>query len=93
MNKLFVYGTLLNDSIQQYILGRKIEGQESVLVGFKQGNWASYLRIEEGEGTVEGKVLEISDTELARADVYEGNAYRRVKAKTESGEEVWVYSQ
>ena len=45
-----------------------------------------------GEGEpVEGLVLELTEAGLAAADLYEGDAYRRIRVRLTSGLEGWVY--
>jgi len=40
---------------------------------------------------VPGTVFEVSDDELARADDYEVDAYRRIAVTLASGRDAWVY--
>jgi len=42
---------------------------------------------------VDGMVFEITDEELARANEYEAEEYKRVLVPTISGGKVWVYIQ
>ena len=42
---------------------------------------------------VDGMVFEITDEELARADEYEAEEYKRVLVPAISGSKVWVYIQ
>jgi gamma-glutamylcyclotransferase (GGCT)/AIG2-like uncharacterized protein YtfP len=44
-----------------------------------------------GESSVPGTVFEISAAELAAADEYEVDDYRRVLVPLDTGEQAWVY--
>jgi hypothetical protein len=41
---------------------------------------------------VSGTVLEISDLELAQADLYEPAGYKRISAMLASGKQAWAYA-
>jgi gamma-glutamylcyclotransferase (GGCT)/AIG2-like uncharacterized protein YtfP len=45
----------------------------------------------DGEASVPGTVFEISAAELAAADDYEVDDYRRVLVPLDTGEQAWVY--
>ncbi len=105
--KLFSYGTLQYDNVQQKTFGRLLSGHPDVLVGFQ----LSEVKIQDAEvittsgkdfhpmmvytgnpkDCVEGTVFEIKPEELQRADSYEVNEYKRISASTASGEKVWIY--
>lgn len=40
---------------------------------------------------VPGRLYPLTPAELTAADAYEGEAYRRVRVRTEAGAEAWVY--
>ena len=99
LHRLFVYGTLLEGSIQELVIGRRITGEPAVLAGFRrtttlQSGGAYPILVEDADATpVEGQILEVTDEELARLDEYEGDAYRRLQVTVESGAECWVYTK
>ena len=105
--RLFSYGTLQLEQVQQETFGRKLEGNADALLGFKQ----TLLEITDLEvlkisgerfhpivgassdptDTVAGTVFWITPEELAAADRYEVSDYHRIEAKLASGGRAWVY--
>ena len=103
---VFTYGTLQLPSIQQQLFGRTIEGHDDMLHGFALGKIPisdpvisrevgcdHYLAIYPAETArpLHGKVLQLSESELATADHYEGILYQRIQVFLHSGEKAWVY--
>jgi gamma-glutamylcyclotransferase (GGCT)/AIG2-like uncharacterized protein YtfP len=107
MPHLFSYGTLQQDDVQRATFGRLLRGQADALPGFAQAMVAiddpqvvatsgkTHHPIVRHSGVasdrVAGTVFEVSDDELARADDYEVDAYRRVAVTLASGRDAWVY--
>ena len=107
MPLLFSYGTLQQDNVQQATFGRLLKGSADALVGYAQSmvriedadvvaksgktHHPIVAFTGEREDRVAGTVFEISDAELAAADAYEVDAYRRVLAPLASGLNAWVY--
>ncbi|MGW9684980.1 gamma-glutamylcyclotransferase family protein [Flagellimonas sp. 2504JD1-5] len=97
MEYLFTYGTLQDNQVQHYIFQRSLEGQPDSLPGFKRfenavyGRYAIVVQTNKPEDKVEGKAYEVSLEELSKADIYETNAYKRVKMRLTSGISAWVY--
>lgn len=107
MNRLFSYGTLQQENVQQATFGRLLEGKPDAIVGFVE----QMLEITDPDvlaasgkthhpivmpsdninDHVQGTVFLISDAELAHADDYEVDDYQRVEAKLASGGIAWVY--
>ena len=107
MEKLFSYGTLQLEHVQQETFGRKLHGIKDTLVGYR----LSAVKIKDDaviqtSGTdthpilkftgnpadvVEGTVFEITPAELQQADDYEVAEYLRVEANFKSGINAWVY--
>ncbi|MCC6896161.1 MAG: gamma-glutamylcyclotransferase [Anaerolineae bacterium] len=94
---LFVYGTLQDPAVQERIIGRVVIGTPDTLEGF----FKSQMSMPEGiyplviprhGHEVAGLVLEVTEEELRRMDVYETTAYRRVRVPLRSGRESWVYA-
>jgi gamma-glutamylcyclotransferase (GGCT)/AIG2-like uncharacterized protein YtfP len=108
MPLLFSYGTLQDPAVQLATFARLLQGHRDTLVGFRRtrvaitrpariaqtgrthDDNASYTG--NAEECVDGTLFEVSDEELAAADVYERDAeYVRVRASVASGRESWVY--
>lgn len=96
MEQLFVYGTLRDPHIQQRVFGRLIASVPDALDGYQMQR----IVLAEGEypiiaphpsSSVEGHILQVTEEELARADRYETDAYRRVSVTLRSGRRAWVY--
>jgi hypothetical protein len=107
MPHLFSYGTLQQPDVQRSTFGRLLHGQPDALPGFAQSMVAiddpqvvatsgkTHHPIVRHSGAagdrVAGRVFEVSDDELARADAYEVDAYRRIAVTLASGLAAWVY--
>jgi hypothetical protein len=100
---LFSYGTLQQEEVQLALFGRLLRGEPDELVGFDQ----SLIELEEAgekaihaivthngrrDSRVPGTLLELSDSEIARADAYEPPEYARVSVTLASGKQGWVYA-
>ncbi|NUM54949.1 MAG: gamma-glutamylcyclotransferase [Candidatus Hydrogenedentes bacterium] len=97
MNHLvFAYGTLLISGVQEAVLGRAIPGRPDRLRGYRkttlQDGTDSFPNLApEADGRVDGRVIEVTQDELNRIDMYEGDLYARHRVTLESGTEAWVY--
>jgi gamma-glutamylcyclotransferase (GGCT)/AIG2-like uncharacterized protein YtfP len=107
MPKLFSYGTLQLENVQLATFGRRLAGQRDELAGFAQTEVAiSDPAVVAASGKthhpilsftgrladrVSGTVFEVTDAELAQADAYEVDDYRRVVVTLASGAKAWVY--
>lgn len=107
MPLLFSYGTLQQEDVQHATFGRRLSGESDALVGFglsliaisdanvvaTSGKTHHPIVAFNGDrnSRVPGTVFEITDTELAHADAYEVDDYRRVSALLASGRQAWVY--
>jgi len=106
---LFSYGTLQNEDVQLASFGRRLNGTEDAIVGYRKEMLeitdAQVLRLS-GEqfhpivvpsdneaDKVAGTVFKISQAELEAADRYEVADYMRVLARLASGNQAWVYVQ
>jgi len=103
----FSYGTLQNEKTQGEIFGRLLHGHKDILNGYKIATIEikdpaflakgedKYQRTLEASGNrqdaIEGTAFEISDEELALADKYEPENYKRVKVTLQSGTAAWIY--
>ncbi|MCC6699685.1 MAG: gamma-glutamylcyclotransferase [Candidatus Hydrogenedentes bacterium] len=93
---LFAYGSLLTQRVQRSVIGREIAGTPDRLAGFRkttlQDGDDQYPNLSlDSQAYVDGQVLEISDAELGRIDLYEGDLYVRRRVTLVSGKQTWVY--
>ncbi len=107
MPLLFSYGTLQLEPVQLSTFGRLLAGAPDELVGFEKSfvkiedahvvatSGETHHPIVKPSGRdadrVPGMVFEITDEELASADEYEEDQYRRVEVTLGSGTKAWVY--
>ena len=102
MEKLFSYGTLRSKQIQMQLFSKILTGSPDQLLGHKLKS----LQIEEEFGMadyvvavptvdssdpIHGIAYNISASDLAKADIFESNAYKRVQVELKSGAVAWVY--
>lgn len=104
---LFSYGTLQDPAVQQANFGRLLSGTPDGLTGFTIGeveitdpeviaeSGLTHHRIlHPSDGpteTIPGTVFRLTTEELAAADVYEAEDYKRILVPPTSGLEAWVY--
>ncbi len=103
---LFSYGTLQQEGVQLAQFGRRLEGHMDALLGWRQemveitdpdvlakSGKAYHPIVIPGrkDDSVPGMVFEITAQELAAADRYEVDDYRRITAPLQSGVTAWVY--
>lgn len=108
MPLLFSYGTLQQESVQLSTFGRLLLGSKDELPGFEkssvrieddqvvaQSGMTHYANVKfngNNDCRVSGTRFEITDAELAAADLYEQDAgYERIVAMLASGKQAWVY--
>jgi Gamma-glutamyl cyclotransferase, AIG2-like len=108
MPLIFSYGTLQEPDVQLSTFGRLLEGQKDALPAFEPSLVRitdPHVAAESGrthhanvtfngrdESRVSGTVFEVTDAELAAADVYELRAaYIRIDITLASGSRAWVY--
>ncbi|WP_404338192.1 gamma-glutamylcyclotransferase family protein [Sphingomonas sp. MMS12-HWE2-04] len=105
--RLFSYGTLQLESVQQAQFGRLLEGEDDMLHGYRVVDIqirdphvlaASGIEIhralvpaEAGADPIPGRVFRLTAAEIAAADVYESENYRRESAVLASGIRAWIY--
>ena len=104
---LFSYGTLQQEAVQLSTFGRRLAGTPDTLIGFLISqvrittpeviamSGKEFHPIAKATGCLDhripGTVFELTEAELADADRYEVDAYRRVATTLESGRVAWVY--
>ncbi|TRX36964.1 gamma-glutamylcyclotransferase [Flavobacterium sp. ZT3R18] len=104
MQKLFTYGTLQNNDIQESLFGRILQGTPETLIGYKLNEiqieeefgliqYPIITETQQPEDTISGIVYEITTSDLHQADLYEGLHYKRVEVHLQSNEKVWAYSE
>lgn len=108
MPLLFSYGTLQRDDVQRATFGRSLRGSPDELAGCELGqvkiedaravaatgltHYANVIFNGRADCRVSGTALEVTDAELAAADVYEQDAaYYRITVTLISGKQAWVY--
>ncbi|GEE03161.1 hypothetical protein nbrc107696_36070 [Gordonia spumicola] len=103
---LFSYGTLRQPDVQATLFGGPVPTDDDSLVGFRL-DWVRIadpaviaasgsdrhpiLRRGEPSDVIAGSRLSLTDDQLAAADDYEVDDYRRVEAALASGRRAWVY--
>jgi gamma-glutamylcyclotransferase (GGCT)/AIG2-like uncharacterized protein YtfP len=104
---LFSYGTLQRSEVQRATFGRELNGQRDAIVGYdldyvtitdphviatSGSDRHPILRpTDRADAHVDGMVFAISETDLAAADEYEVDDYRRIAVPLRSGATAWVY--
>lgn len=107
MPKLFSYGTLQQENVQLATFGRRLAGHRDQLTGFVQTDikiedpevvrtsgkthHPVLVFTSRAGDCVSGTVFDITETELAQADSYEVDDYKRVAVTLVSGLQAWVY--
>ncbi len=103
----FSYGTLRQPEVQRATFGHELNGRPDAIVGFELdyvtitdphviatsgSDRHPILRpTDRPDAAVEGMVFAINEADLAAADDYEVDDYRRVAVPLRSGEQAWVY--
>ncbi len=104
---LFSYGTLQQREVQLATFGRELTGHRDAIVGFdldyvtitdprvvasSGSDRHPILRpTERVDAHFDGMVFTITEAELAAADEYEVDDYRRISVPLRSGATAWVY--
>ena len=88
MERLFVYGTLKDESVQQRLIGRVVELTPNTLKGYAVGdlttpNGNHYLVLDpKPDQLVEGFTMEVSFWELIQIDEYQKYIYSKELEKS-----------
>lgn len=83
MEKLFIYGYLLDENIQKNVIGRVCKGEFGLVDNhILLRDWAvdgvACPRIfPHSVGCVTGQIIEVTQEELKKIDAFETNAYKR----------------
>jgi gamma-glutamylcyclotransferase (GGCT)/AIG2-like uncharacterized protein YtfP len=103
MEKLFAYGNLREEDIQETVFGRLLQGVPETLMGYavkeikieEEYGIESYPIIEatQNQGdSISGMVYETTSQELELADRYEGKHYKRIEVKLQSNQTAWAFT-
>ena len=104
---LFAYGTLQLESVQLSQFGCRLTGEADAILGYRRelieiddpetlalsGERFHAIVVETGEpgDAVEGMLFQITEAQLAAADLYEVAAYKRAQVRLRSGRTAWAY--
>jgi len=96
MNKLFIYGTLVDSKIQKEVLNKTFKLTAQTLLGYKiietKIDGVVYPAVvQDLNGKVEGFTIEVSNEDLQKIDLYETDKYKRIIVSLINGEASWVY--
>ena len=102
MEQIFSYGTLQSKEIQMQVFDKLLTGTLDQLKGYKlkdlkieeEFGMADYVVAVPTEGPsdpIHGIVYNISPSDLAKVDIFESNAYKRVEVTLNSGILAWIY--
>jgi gamma-glutamylcyclotransferase (GGCT)/AIG2-like uncharacterized protein YtfP len=104
---LFAYGTLQQPEVQQANFGRELDGEPDAIIGYRidwltitdpaviatsgSDRHPVLMPSDDDGAAVEGTVFTLTESELAAADAYEVDDYRRTAVPLRSGRTAWVY--
>ncbi len=103
---LFSYGTLQQEEVQRAQFGRLLDGEPDAVIGYRtileeildekvvalSGlRFHPNLVLGDAADEVPGMLYFITEEELAAADDYEVDEYRRVEVPLKSGRLAWIY--
>ncbi|KAA2219996.1 gamma-glutamylcyclotransferase [Maribacter flavus] len=94
---LFTYGTLQEKEVQLGVFSRLLGGYNDTLHGHRisdikvAGLYPTLEPTHNPQDKIHGKVFVLTDDELKKADLYEGDAYERIEVGLLSGKKAWVY--
>jgi len=108
MHLLFSYGTLRQPDVQRSVFGTELAGESDAVIAHRLGQVTiedPHVIAVSGSAThpalvpddtpgaeVPGTVFTLTDEQLAAADNYEVDVYRRVEVPLRSGRTAWVYA-
>ena len=108
MELLFSYGTLQQENVQITNFGRVLKGNSDVLprynidqlkitdkkvLDLSREEFHPILKYTgDNNDEVSGTIFELTKSEIKRADDYEVDDYKRVRARLKSGRNCWIYA-
>ena len=97
MTNIFVYGTLLDDTVRGRVLGKDIKGKSDTLEDYiidTHSVLISYPTIvQQDRGFVNGKYFDVDIEDIKKLDRYESQYYKKIEVKLKSGVDTLVYTE
>mgnify|MGYP002638876414 FL=1 len=94
---IFVYGTLLDDTVRGRVLGKDIKGTQDVLEDYIIDNHSiltSYPTIIPlDQGYVNGMYFDVNEEDIKKLDRYESQYYKKIEVKLKSGTKSLTYTE
>ena len=94
---IFVYGTLLDDTVRGRVLGKDVKGTEDVLEDYiidTHSVLTSYPTIVPlDKGFVNGMYFDVNEEDIKKLDRYESEYYKKIDIKLKSGTKSLVYTE
>lgn len=94
---LFTYGTLQDEAVQWEHFERKLVGVQDALPYYKiavekvANAYPNVIYTGNKEDSVSGIIYLLTNTEIVKADAYEGQAYHRIEVELASERKAWLY--
>jgi gamma-glutamylcyclotransferase (GGCT)/AIG2-like uncharacterized protein YtfP len=86
-----LFNKLLTGTADQ-LLGYKLKSLQ-IEEEFGMADYVVVVPSENPEDTIHGVVFEVSNADLAKVDLFESNAYKRVEVQLNSGTTAWIYME
>jgi len=94
---IFVYGTLLDDTVRGRVLGKDIKGKSDTLENYMLDTHSvltSYPTIiKQDRGFVNGMYFDVDDEDIKKLDRYESEYYKKIEVKLKSGTKSLAYTE
>lgn len=95
MTNIFVYGTLLDDTVRGRVLGKNIKGKSDILEDYiidTHSVLTSYpTLVRKVNGVVNGKYFDVDENDIKKLDRYESDYYKKIEVKLKSGVDSLAY--
>ena len=104
---VFSFGTLRQAHVQEALFGRRVTSEPARIVGYRVARvritdpgsieasgsdvHPALVVDDEESASVEGELLDLTDSELAAVDRYEQVSFQPIKVRTERGREAVAY--
>jgi gamma-glutamylcyclotransferase (GGCT)/AIG2-like uncharacterized protein YtfP len=95
---VFAYGTLRNKNVLKELLGRVPATYPSSLRGYRMDSillggifYPIIMADPSSSELIKGEYFEVDELELEKLDIYESDAYRRIKIHLDENITAWVY--
>jgi len=94
---IFVYGTLLDDTVRGRVLGKDIKGKSDTLEDYMLDTHSvltSYPTIvKRNKEVVNGMYFDVNEEDIKKLDRYESEYYKKIEIKLKSGTKSLVYTE